>query len=314
MAPPKARSPTRESGIYSKILRLYHLNPHTGDYIGLLLLLLAYTILQALTDPFHRLFRLDDPRLQFPHAEHERVPVPYLFLYAGGVPLLVLVLWTVLLRPGNHKTHVTLLGLAITILLTSFITDIMKDAIGRPRPDLIARCKPDISAPQHSLVGVEVCTETDHHTLHDGWRSFPSGHSSFAFAGLGYLACFLASQTNALRPRASLVTILMALAPLLGAAMIAASRLEDYRHDFADVITGSWIGMIVAYINWRRYYPGLLSQGCEEPHPCTPVGGKDGVNGFQRVRDEEEGYGSAGERFSVDDDGIEGYSRNATAR
>lgn len=60
--------------------------------------------------------------------------------------------------------------------------------MGRPRPDLIDRCKPKEGTERDKLVGIEICTETEHHRLHDGWRSFPSGHSSFAFAGLGYLA------------------------------------------------------------------------------------------------------------------------------
>jgi len=65
----------------------------------------------------------------------------------------------------------------------------------------------------------------------------------------------------------------------------------------------------VAYFNWRRYYPSLLSKGCDEPHamPASRRGSPSG--GFQRVRDEEEGYGTTGgERFSVGDD-EERYTR-----
>ncbi|KAK3109505.1 hypothetical protein LTR53_017171 [Teratosphaeriaceae sp. CCFEE 6253] len=287
--------------------RFWQRSDFAGDYLGLVLLLAAYLLLQFLGEPFHRMFRLDDPRLGFPHAEVERVSVSHLFVYAAALPLALLVLWTATLRPSWHKAHATLLGLAIAVLLTSFLTDLIKDAVGRPRPDLIARCVPDISAPQHELVTIDVCTQTDHHTLHDGWRSFPSGHSSFAFSGLGYLACFFASQTHALRPRASLAVILLCVAPLLGAGLIAMSRLEDYRHDFADVITGSVLGMLVAYFNWRRYYPSLLGQGCEEPHASQSGGGKGGMggNGFTRVRDEEEGFG---------DEVEEGYIRDGAAR
>ena len=63
-----------------------------------------------------------------------------------------------------------------------------QNGVGRARPDLIARCKPKEDTPADKLVTYLVCTETDHHTLHDGFRSFPSGHSSFSFAGLGYLS------------------------------------------------------------------------------------------------------------------------------
>jgi diacylglycerol diphosphate phosphatase/phosphatidate phosphatase len=80
---------------------------------------------------------------------------------------------------------------------------------------------------------------------------------------------------------------------LLAAALIAATRLEDYRHDVGDVVTGSSLGFAVTYFNWRRYFPSLLSANCDEPHLESP--GKDRSNSpgaFHRVRDEEEGYGS----------------------
>jgi diacylglycerol diphosphate phosphatase/phosphatidate phosphatase len=115
----------------------------------------------------------------------------HMFVYAGALPLLVLGLWAVAFKAGGHQIHVTILGFAVSLILTSFITDLVKNSVGRPRPDLIARCKPRKGSPEHSLVTIEICTETEHHVLHDGWRSFPSGHSSFAFSGLGYLALYL---------------------------------------------------------------------------------------------------------------------------
>ena len=155
------------------------------------------------------MFSLDNRAIQFPHAVVERVPVSerlpiltvplcehcgslylpgWLFGYAGGIPLVFLILWAAVQRPGVHKVHVTILGLFISLILTSFLTDVVKNSVGRPRPDLLARCKPKRGTNEHPLVTIDICTETDHHILHDGWRSFPSGHSSFAFSGLGYLA------------------------------------------------------------------------------------------------------------------------------
>ena len=111
-----------------------------------------------------------------------------MFIYAGVIPLLGLALWAVVFQPGSHQVHVTILGFFISLVLSSFLTDVVKNTVGRPRPDLIARCKPAKDSPEHTLVTIDICTETNHHILHDGWRSFPSGHSSFAFSGLGYLA------------------------------------------------------------------------------------------------------------------------------
>lgn len=239
------------------------------------------------------MFSLDNLSIQYPHAEIERVPVSWLFLYAGGIPLSILILWSLIFRPGTHKAHVSILGWFISLLLTLFITDLVKNAVGRPRPDLIARCKPEKGTPEHQLVTFEVCTEDDHHVLHDGWRSFPSGHSSFSFSGLGYLSLFLAGQLHVFRPRTDLARVLFALAPLLGAVLIAISRCEDYRHDVYDVTTGSLLGLLVAYYTYRRYYPPLRSSKCATPYP-NPADEKVG-----KVKDEEERIRGV-EEFDVD--------------
>jgi diacylglycerol diphosphate phosphatase/phosphatidate phosphatase len=212
------------------------------------------------------MFSLDDRSKSYPHALIQRVSSLQNILYAGVGPLGFLIVWAVLVRPGFHKAHVTILGLFISLFLTSLLTDIVKNAVGRPRPDLIARCKPKLGTPAHELVTIDVCTETDHHTLHDGWRSFPSGHSSWAFSGLGYLALFLAGQLHVFRPRADLVRVLISIAPLIGAALIAISRLEDYRHDVFDVTAGSSLGMLVAIFSYRRYYRSLWHSSCSIPH------------------------------------------------
>ena len=220
--------------------------------------------------------------------------------YSVVIPLFVFILWAITFRPGMHQLNVTILGLAISVMLATFLTDVVKNAVGRPRPDLIARCKPRKDTPEHILITIGVCTEKDHHTLHDGWRSFPSGHSSLAFSGLGYLALFLAGQMHVFRPRTDLARVLLALAPLVGAALIAISRLEDYRHDVYDVTAGSVLGMLIAYFSYRRYYPNLKSSQCDVPF----LSRADSVpnSGHGKLKDEEARIGNFGPD-DLDDDG-----------
>lgn len=109
-------------------------------------------------------------------------------LYAGVAPLVIFVLWAAMFRPGVHKVHVTILGFLVTLTLTSLLTDILKNVIGRPRPDFLSRCMPRKGTPGNELVAWTVCTQPNKGMLQDGWRSFPSGHSSFSFSGLGYLS------------------------------------------------------------------------------------------------------------------------------
>lgn len=136
------------------------------------------------------MFSLDDRSKSYPHTLNERVPGQWMFASGGGFPLLVVIAWALIARPGLHQAHVSILGLLISLALTLFFTDLTKNSVGRPRPDLIARCKPRENTPPHILVTIAVCTETNARVLQDGWRSFPSGHSSFAFGGLGYLALY----------------------------------------------------------------------------------------------------------------------------
>ncbi len=188
----------------------------------------------------------------------------------------------------------------------------IKNMVGRPRPDLLSRCKPAPGTPTHALVTIAVCTETTRHVLQDGWRSFPSGHSSFSFAGLGYVSLFLAGQMSIFAHgsssggggersslsehaekviRGDLPRALLCLAPLLGATMIAITRCQDYRHDVYDVTIGGLLGWTVTYWSYRRHWPRLSSSRCDEPYAGPP--GSDGTSlddrGYGRVRDEEEG-------------------------
>jgi diacylglycerol diphosphate phosphatase/phosphatidate phosphatase len=260
------------------------------------------------------MFFLDNISIQYPHAIVERVSIctyllhmeaftdiypGWLFIYSIGGPLLAITLWALLARPAAHKAHVAILGLFISLFLTAFVTDVIKNAVGRPRPDLIARCKPAKGTPAHTLVTFEICTETDSHTLHDGWRSFPSGHSSFAFSGLGYLSLFLAGQLHVFRPRTDLARVLLALIPLLGAALIAISRCEDYRHDVYDVTIGSILGLLIANFSYRRYFPALRSTKCDVPYPAPTE------KGVTRVRDEEEVIDAA-RQFEIGDEDSDG--------
>lgn len=109
-------------------------------------------------------------------------------IYAGLIPLLVIICWAAVFRPKPYQVQLTVLGLLVALMLTSLITDIIKNAVGRPRPDLVSRCVPKKGTPGNALVAWTVCTQTNNHILQEGWRSFPSGHSSFSFAGLGYLS------------------------------------------------------------------------------------------------------------------------------
>ncbi len=48
---------------------------YAADYLGFILLLVLYLLVQFLVTPFHRMFTLSNIDIQYPHAEVERVSV-----------------------------------------------------------------------------------------------------------------------------------------------------------------------------------------------------------------------------------------------
>ena len=154
----------------------------------------------------------------------------------------------------------SLLGLGVSIGAAIFITNVVKNTVGRPRPDLIDRCQPKAgssNAEPFGLATTLVCTQTN--LLKDGFKSFPSGHSSMSFSGLGYLSLFLAGRLHVLDHHGQVYKPILVVVPLLGAALIAISRTMDNRHHAGDVIVGSGLGMLVAWMAYRQYFPALAS-------------------------------------------------------
>lgn len=59
------------------------------------------------------MFFLNNLNIQYPHALVERVSVGWNLVYAGAVPLVILVVFLTLSKANLHKFHVTVLGFFI---------------------------------------------------------------------------------------------------------------------------------------------------------------------------------------------------------
>jgi diacylglycerol diphosphate phosphatase/phosphatidate phosphatase len=132
--------------------------------------------------------------------------------------------------------------------MAGVVTQIVKMMVGRPRPDLINRCLPAegaADAPVWGLSNYTICTSTNQLVLDDGFKSFPSGHSSLSFAGLGFLTFYLAGKMHLWDRYGHRNRAWFALSPLLLAAMVAITRTQDNRHHWQDVLVGSALGLVI---------------------------------------------------------------------
>jgi len=164
--------------------------------------------------------------------------------------------------------------------ISTFITDVVKHMVGRPRPNFVAYCK---------WLEASGCGNP----TPDAWASFVSGHSSLSFATLTILSLYLltvvraskrqaaalasassATSTDCLLPcnnataigvryelqqddkvavarRIELATApdnvawiyCVCLLPMLLAGWIALTRIVDYWHNTDDVLGGAAIGL-----------------------------------------------------------------------
>ncbi|KDQ61536.1 hypothetical protein JAAARDRAFT_123095 [Jaapia argillacea MUCL 33604] len=207
---------------------------------------------------YERQFTTQDSLISHPHVSQQisgvvnhtiALYIPFAFVGVVGV-----------LRRSVLNIHHGVLAVWAGCGLGRLITEFLKYKVGRLRPDFLSRCRWDEV--------VQACTGKASDIL-DGRKSFPSGHSSTAFAGMTFLALFLAGQTaawcfSAPIPQSSwlgsrLSRFAVTLAPLFWATWVAISRLEDYRHHKEDIIVGSLIGIMSSCICFHIYWPSPFS-------------------------------------------------------
>lgn len=172
--------------------------------------------------------RLICPVHSFPFTEHETIPPWLLVTLVAGIPIISIPIICLFFVPGRTvppgtpkglvwrrklwELHIGWLGLAFALAATWFVTNGTKNMLGKPRPDLLDRCNPDVDNFEKYVVGgvnvadgfqrlvsADICRgktgiDDPEGVLQDGFRSFPSGHSSSAAAGLIYLTLFIASK------------------------------------------------------------------------------------------------------------------------
>ena len=269
-------------------------------------------------------FSLDDPSISYPYKDRDTVSSGVLIIVSLVVPGVIIALISLLFVPGPTASKSTpkaliwrrklwewntgWMGLGVALAGASMVTEGLKDIYGKPRPDLLARCHPDLTKVAQYMVGGlglrfqeapvvvdwHICLNTDASVIRDGFASFPSGHSSFSWAGMTYLTLFLcakfaisipflgqyaysrrvsstfedvggrrslasSSARDTVPPRNQAAApptylLILAFVPIGAALYISGSRWADYRHHGFDIISGSIIGLLFAWLGFRWYH------------------------------------------------------------
>lgn len=184
--------------------------------------------------PHHRNFSLLNLDISQPFV-HEQISGWMLVVIAFVAPAVIIAIITLLFVPGAEirktlnrsqamrlklwELEKGLAGLCLSVAVAFFITQGMKNMFGKPRPNFLARCEPDLSniaehivggwgqdiSMRWTLVDSGICSQTDAEILNDGFRSFPSGHSSWSWSGLLYLTLYFCSKFSIGLPHLPLV-------------------------------------------------------------------------------------------------------------
>lgn len=160
-------------------------------------------------EPFHRPFSPVDLSISYPHQNSEMIPTWLLVVVSLVAPAGIIFLVCLFLVPGPTAERGTpkaliwrrklwewntgWMGLALSLATAFMITQGMKNLFGKPRPDLLSRCQPDLGRIEEFainpivgqafnqnwvLVTSAICQTDNEDLLKDGFKSFPSGHAS----------------------------------------------------------------------------------------------------------------------------------------
>ena len=186
---------------------------------------------------------------------------------AGGVYLLVEQGIGLL---GNRQGrqlmfHETVVGYLETVALSTGTNALIKNFVGRLRPDFQDRVRRwhcakgdlDASLCPAGIQPLSADADENEKIWFDGRRSFMSGHSVSAMNFTGYLSLSIGGQyvwgEDATATSRSVGLAAQALLLTTG-MFVAGSRFDDGRHHFGDVMTGSVFGLAIANFSyWRRF-------------------------------------------------------------
>ncbi|KAK4608518.1 hypothetical protein RGQ29_002079 [Quercus rubra] len=234
---------------------------HKHDWL-ILLLLVVIAVGLNIIEPFHHFVgeeMMTD--LKYP-LKGNTIPFWAVAIIAILLPFIIFLIYYFIKKDVYDLHHATL-GLLFSVLITAVITEAIKDAVGRPRPDFFWRCFPDgkpafyptIAGNSTANVSGDVMCSGIKSVIKEGYKSFPSGHTSGSYAGLGFLAWYLSGKIRVFDRRGHVAKLCIIFLPLLVAALVGVSRVDDNWHHWQDVFAGGLLGTTIASFCYLQFFP-----------------------------------------------------------
>ncbi|CAM1502757.1 Fc.00g075330.m01.CDS01 [Cosmosporella sp. VM-42] len=191
-------------------------------------------------------------------------------LISTGIPMIIFVVSQIWIQSAWDLSN-AVIGTIWANQLGTIFHVLIKRVIGGFRPYFLDVCMPDISlAGSHNSSGLngvgykqvmyttEICTQPDPAKLKRAITSFPSGHSTAAFAGFIFLFLWLNAKLKVWADhKPAFWKLTLTMLPILAAGMIACSLTIDAAHNWYDIVGGSVIGISVAFASYRTSYAAI---------------------------------------------------------
>ena len=158
-----------------------------------------------------------------------------------------------------------IIGLLYSLITAAVFQVFLKWLIGGLRPHFLSVCDPDPAfitnvggtGFRNIMFQRNIC-RGDQNQIDDSLESFPSGHSTAAWAGLLYLYCYLNAKLKVFSNyHPAMWKIIVLYAPLLGATLITGALTIDEFHNWYDCLAGAIIGSVMATSAYRMVYASV---------------------------------------------------------
>ncbi|KAG2271564.1 hypothetical protein Bca52824_066119 [Brassica carinata] len=233
---------------------------HLIDWIILVLLGIVIIVLNIM-EPFHRYIGPDMlTDLTFPLYQ-DTIPIWAVPIICILVPICIFTVYYYFGR-DVYDLHHAILGIGFSCLVTGVTTDSIKmRSVGH---DLTSST--DVFPMKFDSVTKDVVCHGVKKIIKEGSKSFPSGHTSWSFAGLTFLAWYLSGKIKVFDRRGHVAKLCLVFLPILVAVLIGITRVDDYWHHWTDVFAGAIIGIFFSSLSYLHFFPYPFDDNGWAPH------------------------------------------------